>query len=302
MTVDDFWAIVDRVHLASGGNMDTKCKLLVEELRKLPADEVQSFDQHFSNCLYLAYTWDLWGTAYIICGGCSDDSFMDFRSTLISMGRTIFERAVADAESLAVQNIDPDSANYEGYQYPAVHVYELKTGREMPRYKQHPRRVKGVAFKAWAMSKRFPKLTVKYGYKDSEGSYDKRQALQRNKKFGYTQNTGEESEQVRRTLANLLMDSGIIPSCGFIPPLRVVASVLQQGRFISMAGKTCSWKPFKVEEGDYWLAVNKLERLTPKDVERRKDIVAAKIQLDIVTPTTDQYSEWLQSLRQRGLA
>src|SRR5271165_6314737 len=214
MTADDFWTIVDRVHMASGGNMDRKCELLEDELRKLSADEVESFDQHFTNYYYQAYTNDLWGAAYIICGGCSDDGFMDFRSTLISMGRTIFEKAVADAESLADQNIDPDSANYEGYQYPAVLIYEQKTGHEIPRYKQHPKRVKGVAFREWAMSKRFPKLTAKYGYEDSKGSYDKRQQLQRKKRFGYTLNTAEEPEQVRRTLADLLLDSGIIPSCG----------------------------------------------------------------------------------------
>jgi len=302
MTIDDFWAIVDRVHMASGGKMDRKCELLEDELRKLPADEVQSFDQHFTNYYYQAYTQDLWGAAYIICGGCSDDGFMDFRSSLVSMGQTIFEEAVANAESLAEHNIDPATAINEGYQYPAVHIYEEKTGREMPRYKQHPKRCQGLAFKEWAMSKRFPKLTAKYGYKDSEGSWDKRQASRHNRRFGYTLKTVEGPKRMRRPLANLLLDSGIIPSCGFIPPLRIVAAVLQQGQFIGATGKPCSWKPLKLDEEDYWLAVNKLERFTLKDIGHRTDILAAKLQLDIVTPASDQYSEWLQSLGQRGLA
>jgi hypothetical protein len=298
MTVADFWEIVDRVHMASGGNMPRKCKLLEEELHKLSADEVESFDQHFSNYYYQAYTQDLWGAAFIICGGCSDDSFMDFRSTLVSMGRTVFEQAMADAESLAEQNIE----HYEGYQYPAVLVYKHKTGREMPRDKHHPKRCKGLAFKEWAMSKRFPKLTAKYGYKDSDWSYDKRQASRQNKRFGYVLKAAEEPKKMRGTLANLLLDSGIVPACGFIPPLRIVAGVLLQGQFIGTTGKPCSWKPFELDEGDYWLAVNKLEKLKPKDLERRADILAAKLQLDIGTPAGDQYSEWLQSLGQRGLA
>ncbi len=302
MTIGDFWAIVHRVHSASGGNMDRKCELLEDELRKLAADGVQSFDQHFTTLLYQAYTSDLWGAAYIICGGCSDDGFMDFRGTLISMGRIVFEKAMADSESLADLNIDPDSAQYEGYQYPAIHVYEQKTGHEMPSDKHHPKRVKGVAFKEWAMSKRFPKLTAKYGYEDSDGSCAKRQELRRRKRFGYTLDNSGKQGYVRRTLANLLLDSGIIPSCGLIPPLRIVAAVLQRGQFIGATGKPCSWKPFKLDEGDYWLAVNRLEKLTPKDLGRRTDILATKLHMDLATPPTDQYLEWLQSLEQRGLA
>lgn len=302
MTIDDFWALVDRVHMASGGKMDRKCKLLEDELRKLSADEVQSFHQHFTNYYYQAYTQDLWGAAYIICGGCSNDGFMDFRSSLVSMGQTIFEEAVANAESLAEHNIDPDTAISEGYQYPAVLIYEEKTGREMPHYKQHPKRCKGLAFKEWAMSKRFPKLTAKYGYKDSEGSWAKRLTSRHIRRFGYILKTAEEPKKMRRPLANLLLDSGIIPSCGFIPPLRIVAAVLQRGQFIGATGKSCSWKPLKLDEGDFWLAVNRLEKLTPKDLGRRTHILAAKLQLDTVSLASDQYPEWLQSLRQRGLA
>ena len=33
-----------------------------------------------------AYTWDLWGAAYVIEDGCSDDCFRDFRAYLISLG------------------------------------------------------------------------------------------------------------------------------------------------------------------------------------------------------------------------
>src|SRR6476660_4340481 len=100
MTIDSFWAIVDRVHATSGGSMSAKCKLLEAELSKLPAHEVHSFEDHFSDCFYRAYCWDLWGAAHVITRGCcGDDSFMDFRSTLISMGRKIFEPALENPDS-----------------------------------------------------------------------------------------------------------------------------------------------------------------------------------------------------------
>jgi hypothetical protein len=97
--------------------MDKKCKLLEAGLRGLSLDEVRSFHAHFYECLDRAYTWELWAAAYIIGGGCSDDKFSDFRSTLVSMGRQIFERTLANPESLADMDYDADTADYEGYQY-----------------------------------------------------------------------------------------------------------------------------------------------------------------------------------------
>ena len=94
MNVDQFWALVGRVHGASDGSVERKCELLGRELRALPPAEVQSFMTHWGEFYYLAYDWGLWGAAYLIFGGCSDDSFMDFRSSLIFMGREIFERAL----------------------------------------------------------------------------------------------------------------------------------------------------------------------------------------------------------------
>jgi hypothetical protein len=43
----------------------------------------------------------LWAAAYLINGGCSDDGFESFRCWLIVQGRTVFERSVADPDTLA---------------------------------------------------------------------------------------------------------------------------------------------------------------------------------------------------------
>ena len=131
MNLDEFWLIVDRVHLASQGDMDLKCRLLADALHKLTPEEVQSFEEHFTKCWHRAYTWKIWDAAYIINGGCSDDSFMDFRATLISLGCSTYEAALADADSLAECDINPTWATYEGYQYVAVTVYKEITGKEV---------------------------------------------------------------------------------------------------------------------------------------------------------------------------
>jgi hypothetical protein len=48
-----------------------------------------------------SYRVDLWGAAYLINGGCSDDGYEYFRGWLIAQGRATFERIVADPDALA---------------------------------------------------------------------------------------------------------------------------------------------------------------------------------------------------------
>lgn len=117
MTIDEFWELIDEAHRRSkqcGGDPRDKAEWLVAELRKLPAKDGRDFDSHFQALYHRAYHWPLWAAAYIIQGGCSDDGFMDFREALISLGRTRYESALADPESLA----DLDEEDYQ-----ALHVF-----------------------------------------------------------------------------------------------------------------------------------------------------------------------------------
>jgi hypothetical protein len=165
MTLDQFWNTVERVHRDSRGDMDKKCELLEAELRRLPLEEILSFHRHFNECQDRAYTWELWAAAYIIGGGCSDDSFSDFRSTLISMGRQIFERALADPQSLADMEYDADTAHYEGYQYVPTRVKtEVGGGKQFQRYAAHPSEPSGKPWDEDKVAELYPRLAEKYDY------------------------------------------------------------------------------------------------------------------------------------------
>jgi hypothetical protein len=164
MTTDQFWEIIDRVDDASGGDMDRKCALLGEYLGRLPAEEVQSFSEHFDEAMDQAYSWDLWAAAYIIGGGCSDDAFSDFRATLISRGREEFERALTNPESLAESDIDEETGFHEGYQYVVDEVHEKLTGKATIRTKPHPESPSGVEFDEETVGERYPGLAGKHGY------------------------------------------------------------------------------------------------------------------------------------------
>lgn len=106
MELDRFWQIIEQSRTdfdpdRSDGNMSAQAARLKQVLSELNPKEIGAFSNRFSELFHSAYRWDLWAAGYIIEGGCSDDGFMDFRYWLISMGRTVFDNAMADVESLA---------------------------------------------------------------------------------------------------------------------------------------------------------------------------------------------------------
>ena len=48
-----------------------------------------------------AFTWKLWGAAYVIHGGSRRDGFVYFRHWLIFRGRHVYEAAIKDPDVLA---------------------------------------------------------------------------------------------------------------------------------------------------------------------------------------------------------
>jgi hypothetical protein len=133
MDADRFWAIVDACHAASGGDMERKHQLIKAAISRLSSDEALDFYQIFNRMMDAAFTWPLWGAAYVLNGGCGDDSFIDFRASLISGGRAMFDKAVADPDSLADEDIDIDSWFRERFQYAITDGVKAKIGRRPSR-------------------------------------------------------------------------------------------------------------------------------------------------------------------------
>ncbi len=138
MTNQDFWEIVKKARDASPSDAAEGLRAV---LMGRSLDEVVAFDTIFDELFAKAYLWDLWGAAYLIEGGCSDDGFIDFRYGLISLGEEIYTRAIADPDSLA--DFGKSDARcvipYEEYGYVAREVYEARCGEEMPeRETTHP--------------------------------------------------------------------------------------------------------------------------------------------------------------------
>jgi hypothetical protein len=68
MTQDEFWALIDWVRKNAPDEPDGKYETLKTEPGKLSLAELQSFARHFGAYWIRAYTYELWGAAYIIGG------------------------------------------------------------------------------------------------------------------------------------------------------------------------------------------------------------------------------------------
>jgi len=169
MKTDVFWDLIAASKDASDGTFEGRAESLASRLSALAGQEVVDFKRIYDECMDRAYTWDLWGAAYVIGGGCSDDGFTDFRSWLISAGREIYEKALADPETLADVEFGADAeedAFFEEFAYVPGQVYRKKTGDDLPaRYRSHPSEPAGEEWEEEGddLSRRYPRLWARYG-------------------------------------------------------------------------------------------------------------------------------------------
>ena len=101
MDLDAFWRIVDGAR--SNASCDEDFLQRIEaHLWELEPDELMEFERQFEKTHTEACSWNLWGAAYLMKGGCSDDGFDYFRAWLMTQGRRTFEKAVKDPDTLAM--------------------------------------------------------------------------------------------------------------------------------------------------------------------------------------------------------
>jgi len=175
MQGDKFWQIVKRA-AESDHDPDAHEEVLRAELRELSLQEIISFEVAFRRYLNEAYTWDLWGAAYVIHGGCSDDGFEYFRRWLVSRGRDVYEAALADPDSLAQLNIRPGPdgvCEFEAIYYIAGQIFKEKGGQGDVRDYSEPEAGLGGPGPSGEpfeddeehLARRYPKLWRRFGAK-----------------------------------------------------------------------------------------------------------------------------------------
>src|SRR5207248_2249239 len=100
--------------------------------------------------------------AYVINGGCGDDTFSDFRASLISRGQQAFERALSDPDFLAEEDFDEEAWFYEGYQYAVTEGTEAVAGATPDRAEPHPENPSGDEWSEEQVYELYPKLNEKF--------------------------------------------------------------------------------------------------------------------------------------------
>jgi uncharacterized protein DUF4240 len=134
MTIEQFWEIVNRVRDVSGLNFEKRVSALEVELAKLSPAEIQSFQEHYDTLILRSNHWDLIGAAYLmLVGGITDDRFRYFQDWLISEGEEVYNKALANPDTLADVHIETRDLFLESYNYVALRVFKAKTGEALER-------------------------------------------------------------------------------------------------------------------------------------------------------------------------
>jgi hypothetical protein len=121
-----FWKLTESAYRDGGVEHFEALKAV---LAGLPEEELIAYQARFDEATEAAHRIDLWGAAYLVNGGCSDDGFHDFRAWLVGRGRHAYESALKNPDTLA-DALDGEPVSGFGLDVAAVRVYEEKTGRD----------------------------------------------------------------------------------------------------------------------------------------------------------------------------
>ncbi|GGT01785.1 DUF4240 domain-containing protein [Streptomyces cinerochromogenes] len=135
MDETEFWELIDSSREAAEGDPEEQADALLERLLQLDPELVLDFARHFEARYNRAYRWDLWGAAWLLLDGCSDDAFDFFRCWLIGQGREVFEGALHEPDALAglLGEFDGEvDGDGEELGYAADEAYEQLTGTVAP--------------------------------------------------------------------------------------------------------------------------------------------------------------------------
>lgn len=158
MDAPTFWELIEESRENAGSDLGEQAADLTDLLSELLLEEILAFDRMFWQFLNDAYRWELWGAAYIINGGCSDDSFEYFRCWLISQGKRVYDESLADPESLAGRAEEGGHDEAESLLYAAADAYEVETGKKLTERFTAPAEPAGEPWEEDDLESRFPRL------------------------------------------------------------------------------------------------------------------------------------------------
>ncbi|GEA86899.1 DUF4240 domain-containing protein [Cellulomonas cellasea] len=138
MDTEAYWQLVDeaRTRTRKGPDAAPDADDVADSLRAVLVERgveaARAADAAYDELVATVHGPRLWGAAYLIGGGCSDDGFDYFLGWLVAQGREVFERAAQDPDSLADVVDEDTEAECEDMLAAAWDAYEELTGEEFP--------------------------------------------------------------------------------------------------------------------------------------------------------------------------
>jgi uncharacterized protein DUF4240 len=161
-----FWRLIAETRSATGNDTGKQSELLKKRLTRLSPPAIVQFARIRRLLDQRAYTWSLWGAAYVIDDGCSDDCFRNFRGYVISLGRGPYEKALTSPDSLASVAQDAETGNWENAHNVAGDAYSSVTGGDFPLDDSDlSGRPRGTPFNendTAGLARRYPRLAARF--------------------------------------------------------------------------------------------------------------------------------------------
>jgi hypothetical protein len=168
MNQDEFWRLIDEARAAPARKPGPASLRAAENLRallvKLPAEEVDSFNDHFEQSMQAVYRGDVWDVATIVLQGCGKISFEEFLGWLIIQGRAAYESVAAAPATVGQYALLTEDALCARILTVPKEAYHAVSGSwDVPALRKHPpRAVKGEPLPKAQLPERFPELWKKY--------------------------------------------------------------------------------------------------------------------------------------------
>ena len=157
-----FWELIARSR-SDGQEIPEQVMILDQLLRTFKAADIKKFAALYAKYMRQLYHWNVWALAYAARGGCSDDSFMEFRSWLILQGNSsLIELAVKDPAK-AVNEVPKDPELPDGTLLPMIdEAYLARAGATFEWPMTDLEQPKGKEWPEDRLDERFPELARHY--------------------------------------------------------------------------------------------------------------------------------------------
>jgi hypothetical protein len=163
---DPFWDLISTTRRSAGTDTGTQSELLRDQLAKQSPSEILAFERRWRSLDRQLYTWPVWGAAFVIQDGCSDDCFRDFRAYVISLGPDAFSIATKNPDALAPIVSDSDTGDWEGAKDMAPDAFRMATDSDFPLDTSDlsgtPRGVPWSESQLQALLRRYPRLASRF--------------------------------------------------------------------------------------------------------------------------------------------